>query len=48
MEELGFPHPKAWRLVRCIKTKLKIALPLNSNLKPSIPVAHSVAKKESY
>jgi hypothetical protein len=50
MEELGFPNdPEEWRLfIDASKVILKDVLLLNGNTKPSISVAHSVAKKESY
>jgi hypothetical protein len=50
LEELGFSHsPEEWRpLVYVSKLSLKAVLLHSGNVKLLLPVAHSVAKKESY
>jgi len=44
MEEMGFSHDSD---ECCMESKLESRLLHNINVKPSTPVAHSVAKKES-
>ena len=50
MSELGGEHNLAdWRLfIDSSKTSLKAALLHNGNIKPSIPLGYSIARKETY
>lgn len=47
---LGFPHsPEEWiLLIDVSKLSVKAVLLHSGNVKPLVPFAHSVAKKESY
>ena len=50
MSELGCEHnPADWGLfIDSSKTSLKAVLLHNGNIKPSIPVGHSILRKETY
>ena len=50
MDELNIEYnPEEWRLfIDTSKLSLKAVLFVNGNTKPSIPMAHSVAMKETY
>jgi hypothetical protein len=49
IEEPGFPHPEGRRLfINALKLSWKAVWLHNGNVKPSITVAHSLAKEESY
>lgn len=50
MQELGYKHlPVDWRLfIDSSKASLKAVLLHNGNSQPSLPLAHSISKKETY